>query len=55
MNDPVYTIGNSGLTEDAIMALVVVCVIVVMTCVCVLSLHCTRINYSRVRTNSLLD
>ena len=55
MTNHSYTVGNSGLTEDAIIALVVVCVIVVMTCVCVLSVQCTRITYSRIRTNSLLD
>ena len=55
MTDQSYNIGNSGLTEDAIIALVVVCVIVVLTCVCILSVHCGRITYSRVRTNSLLD
>ena len=55
MSNQSYTIGNSGLTEDAIIALVVVCVIVALTCVCVLSVHCTSIQYSRVRTNSLLD
>jgi hypothetical protein len=55
MTNQSYTIGNSGLTEDAIIAVVVVCVIVVTTCICVISLHCTPITYSRVRTNSLLD